>query len=272
MHQFSSPGYAWVRAVVLSCLRAVVPSCWFQVRFGIWDLGFPLTAVSGCAFVGCGCAIPWLFCLLSILYARSASALRAFPRYAILANVKRLVLFLILLGSLGCGKNLERQVQEQVRTFDQASLSDQQVEVLNVQEIGDHAVAEVRITTAVRLVKKDGTWVIEEFRIGDRRWERAEHILAVINEKRTETTLQQMDLITEGIRRYTALNHQIPQVSSFEDLMDLLSPQFQDRVVRIDAWSNPFSYQTIGTDKYDLKSAGPDGNLETPDDLVVRSQ
>jgi len=122
---------------------------------------------------------------------------RASARYAILANVKRLGLFLILLGSLGCGKSLERQVQEQIRTFDHASLSKQQVEVQNVKEIGDHAVAEVRITTAVRLVKKDGTWVIEEFRIGDRRWERAEHILAVINEERTETTLQQLNLITE---------------------------------------------------------------------------
>ncbi len=193
---------------------------------------------------------------------------RAFAHYAILAKVKRLSLFLILLGSLGCGKNLERQIQEQVRTFDNASLSKQQVEVQNVKEIGDHAVAEIRITTAVRLIKKDGTWVIEEFRIGDRRWERAEHILVVINEERTETTLQQLNLITEGIRRYADLNHQIPQVSRFEELMDILSPQFHNPVVRIDAWSNPFSYEAIGANEYDLKSAGPDGNLGTPDDLV----
>ena len=205
--------------------------------------------------------------LLSILYGRSASALRPFARYAILANVKSLGLFLILLGSLGCGKSLEKQVQEQIRTFDHASLSEQQVEVQNVKEIGDHAVAEVRITTAVRLVKKDGDWVIEEFRIGDRRWERAEHILAVINEQRTETTLQQLNLITEGIRRYADLNQQLPKASSFEELMDILSPQFHNQVVRIDAWSNPFSYQAIGADGYDLKSAGPDGDLGTPDDL-----
>ena len=191
-----------------------------------------------------------------------------FARYAILANVKSLGLFLILLGSLGCGKSLEKQVQEQIRTFDHASLSEQQVEVQNVKENGDHAVAEVRITTAVRLVKKDGNWVIEEFRIGDRRWERAEHILAVINEQRTETTLQQLNLITEGIRRYADLNQEIPKVSSFEELMDILSPQFHNQVVRIDAWSNPFSYQTVGADAYDLKSAGPDGNLGTLDDIV----
>ena len=190
---------------------------------------------------------------------------------AILANVKRLGLLLILLGSLGCGKNLEKQVQEQIRTFGHASLSKQQVEVLNVKEIGDHAVAEVRITTAVRLVKKDGTWMIEEFRIGDRRWERVEHILAVINEERAKTTLQQLNLITEGIRRYTDLNHQIPQASSFEELMDVLSPQFHNQVVRIDAWSNPFSYQATGANEYDLKSAGPDGDLGTPDDLVPGS-
>ena len=185
--------------------------------------------------------------------------------------MRRLGLLLLLLGSLGCGKNLEKQVQEQVRTFAHASLSEQQVEVQNVEEIGDHAVAEVRITTAVRLVKKNGTWVIEEFRIGDRRWEKAEHILALINEKRAETTRQQLKVITEGIRRYTDVNHQIPQASSFEELMDLLSPQFHNQVVRIDAWSNPFSYQTKGADGYDLKSAGPDGDLGTPDDLFPQS-
>ena len=210
--------------------------------------------------------------LLSILYGRSASALRPFARYAILANVKNLGLFLILLGSLGCGKSLEKQVQEQIRTFDHASLSEQQVEVQNVKEIGDHAVAEVRITTAVRLVKKDGDWVIEEFRIGDRRWERAEHILAVINEQRTETTVQQLNLITEGIRRYADLNQQLPKASGFEELMDILSPQFHNQVVRIDAWSNPFSYQAISADGYDLKSAGPDGDLGTPDDLFPDPQ
>ena len=192
--------------------------------------------------------------------------------YAILANVKRLGLFLILLGSFACGRSLERQIQDQVRTFDNASLADNQVEVENVREIGDHAVAEVQITTAVRLVKKDGKWVIEEFRIGDRRWERAEHILAVINEKRTGTTLQQMSLIREGIRRYADLNNQIPQVASFEELIDLLSPQFQSRIVRIDAWSNPFFYRALGVNDYVLSSAGPDGSLGTPDDLVAGSQ
>ncbi len=135
---------------------------------------------------------------------------------------------------------MERQIQDQIRTFDNASLADNQVKVDNVRELGDHAVAEVQITTAVRLIKKDGKWLIEKFRIGDRRWERAEHILAVINEQRTETTLQQMSLIREGIRRYADLNNQTPQVASFEELMDILSPQFQSPIVRIDAWSNPF--------------------------------
>jgi len=200
------------------------------------------------------------------------SAAEKETNYAILANVKRLCLVLILLGSFACGKSVERQIQDQIRTFDNASLADNQVKVDNVRELGDHAVAEVQITTAVRLIKKDGKWLIEEFRIGDRRWEKAEHILAVINEKRTETTLQQMSLIREGIRNYADLNNQAPQVASFEELMDILSPQFQSRIVRIDSWSNPFFYRAIGVNDYALSSAGPDGNMGTPDDLVVGIQ
>ncbi|MDA2924164.1 type II secretion system protein GspG [Acidobacteria bacterium AH-259-L09] len=184
--------------------------------------------------------------------------------------MKRLGVCLFLLASLACGKSLEKQVQDQVRTFANASLGDKQVEVKNVRRMGDQAVAEIEITTAVRLTKKDGKWVIDEFRIGDRRWEKAEDILEVINEKRTGKTLQQMNLLAERILRYTDVNGQVPQVSSFEALIDLLTPQFLDRIIRIDAWSNPFSYQATGANEYNLRSAGPDGNLGTPDDLVTR--
>lgn len=183
--------------------------------------------------------------------------------------MKRLAPWLILLTSIACGKSVEKQIRDQVRNFDNASLAQKQVEVKNVQEMGDHAVAEVQITTAVKMIKQDGKWLIEEFRIGDRRWERADHILELINEKRTATTLQQINQITDGIRRYTDLNSRIPQVSTFEELVDMLSPHFQNQVIRIDSWSNPFYYRARGDHQYTLRSLGPDGRLGTSDDLVA---
>lgn len=185
-----------------------------------------------------------------------------------LVIVNRLAVLSFLIACLGCAKNLEKQAQEQVRTFAKASLGQKQVEVKNVRAIGDHAVAEIQITTGVKMIKKEGEWIIEEVRIGDRHWEKAEDLLTVVHEKRTGKTLQQMGQIAEGIARYSKVQGETPQVTNFEALMDLLSPRFFEGIIRIDAWANPFSYQTQGKDNYDLRSAGPDGALETADDLV----
>jgi hypothetical protein len=37
----------------------------------------------------------------------------------------------------------------------------------------------------------------------------------------------------------------------------------------VDEWNHPFAYRRVA-DEYELRSAGPDGQLETPDDLVYR--
>lgn len=174
----------------------------------------------------------------------------------------------LLFVCLGCAKSLEKQAQDQVRTFAKASLGQKQVEVENIRSIGDHAVAEIQITTGVKMIKKDGEWIIEEVRIGDRHWEKAEDLLTVVREKRTGNTLQQMDQIAKGIARYSIVQGETPQVKNFEELMNLLSPRFLERIIRTDGWANPFSYQTQGGDNYDLRSAGPDGALETADDLM----
>jgi len=188
--------------------------------------------------------------------------------YGILTMVNRLAVLSFLFVCLGCAKSMERQTQDQVRTFAKASLGQKQVEVENIRAIGDHAVAEIQITTGVKMIKKDGEWVIEEVRVGDRHWEKAEDLLTVVRDKRTGNTLQQMDQIAEGIAHYSKVQGETPQVTNFEELIDLLSPRFLERIIRIDGWANPFSYQTQGRDNYDLRSSGPDGALETADDLV----
>ena len=174
---------------------------------------------------------------------------------------------LALLMLTGCAKSMEKQIQDQVRTFGGASLNEAQVEITGVQESGDYATAEVRVTTAVKLRRDRDEWVIEEIRIGDRRWESAEHILAALEEKRTEATLRQMKLLQEGIGGYESRFGQVPQVDTFEELIDLISPDYQAAVIRIDAWSNPFHYRAEGEHLYDLRSSGRDGRIGSEDDL-----
>ena len=175
----------------------------------------------------------------------------------------------ILFTLSACGRTLDKQVSNQVRNLDQASFGEEEVVVRNIRQTRDSAVAEIQVSTAVKMKREQGKWLIEEIRIADRRWEKVEHILAVLKQERTATTRQHMDQISSGIRGYRERRGRLPQVYTFTDLIDVLSPAYLEPVIRIDAWSNPFFYRPLGTDGYDLRSAGPDGRLQTADDLVA---
>lgn len=176
---------------------------------------------------------------------------------------------LLLVFLTACGKKIEKHVQETVSRFDNALLSSDQVEVTSVRRSGDQALAEIKVTTAVKMVKRKGKWEIEEIRIGDRRWEKAEHILAFLNQKRAERTLQHLNELSEAIERYAQQNGTPPEAKSYQVLVDVLAANYLSRVIRIDAWSNPFQYRALAGAGYDLRSAGADGKFGTPDDLVA---
>ena len=51
-------------------------------------------------------------------------------------------------------------------------------------------------------------------------------------------------------------------------LIDHLSPKYLIRVIRIDPWHRPYHYEGQ-QDRYLLRSLGPDGKPNTPDDIVI---
>lgn len=179
---------------------------------------------------------------------------------------------LVLLSIVSCGKRIDQQVKQTVRTFDNLSLSDKNIEVQDVRESGGQLVAQIKVTTAVKMIRKDGKWVIDEIRIGDRQWEKADHVVAILNQKRSETTRRQMNVVSASINRYLAEKGTLPEVGTYEALIDVLSPGYLGPVIRVDAWSNPFRYRALSQNNYELRSAGPDGAVGTQDDLIVGSR
>ncbi len=180
---------------------------------------------------------------------------------------------LALLSALvfaGCAKNVNRQIKEAVAHFDNLDLSENEIEILSTQEIGGNAIAQVQIKTAVKLVKKNGQWVMDEVRIGDRRWEKADHIRAVLRSQRTETTRKRLQLIGEGIRRYVERQGALPQVSDFDGLVAVLTPEYLPEVIALDAWSNEYAYRRVSPHLVEVRSSGPDRLYGTEDDLTER--
>ncbi|HUV14869.1 MAG TPA: type II secretion system protein GspG [Acidobacteriota bacterium] len=179
----------------------------------------------------------------------------------------------LLIGTIllvSCGKSLDKQVQEQVRTSANAELDAEAVEILSVRESGNQAIAEISVKTAVRMRKEGKHWVLDEVRLGDRRWEKVDRILAALEESRKAETLGQIDQIAHGIQKYVEDSGKVPQVMSYEELLDTLNPRYLPTVIRVDSWWKPFGYEPQGTAAFDLRSAGPDGEFHTDDDLVSK--
>ena len=177
----------------------------------------------------------------------------------------------LVLGLAACGKSLDKQVADSVRVFDGLSLDQKQVEILSAEESGDTILAEIRVTTAVRLVRSEGKWELAEIRLGDRRWEKADHILTLLDEQRLETTRGLLRQLHQAMQSHLESEGTVPQVETFTALVDVLYPAFLEEAVRLDAWSNPFVYEVTSASQYGLRSPGADGVDGTTDDISVEN-
>ena len=176
---------------------------------------------------------------------------------------------LLLLVS-GCGKDLEGQLQEQVRTLGNAALKPEQVEITSIRSSGDDAVAEITIKTAVKMRKQGNEWVLDEVSLGGGRWEKVDRILRAVNQERGDETQRQMEAVRDGIARYRSREGEVPQVRNYVALIDVLAPGDLSTVIRLDSWGNQFFYRAFSVDSYEIRSTGPDALVYTDDDLVVK--
>jgi hypothetical protein len=177
-----------------------------------------------------------------------------------------ILLFLLFLAS--CGKSLENQIDQQIRTLDNLDLDKDSIEILSIEDSGQYAIAEVSVKTAVKM-KRDGSgWVLEEVRLGDGKWEKVDRIIEALNLKRSEETVEKMEIIQAGIRLYQTNRGELPRAQDFRELVDLINPIFMNEVIRTDGWWNSFSFRLVDKKSFELRSAGPDRQFYTTDDIV----
>ena len=71
----------------------------------------------------------------------------------------------------------------------------------------------------------------------------------------------------------TAINTYEVQVGKFPDSLDDLTTETETRGALLDknnladAWGNPFQYKKISKFKFEIRSAGPDGQMGNEDDI-----
>lgn len=59
--------------------------------------------------------------------------------------------------------------------------------------------------------------------------------------------------------------------NSFPESLDEMPPHLTEGLKRSDGWGNPLLYRLLRIDKYNLISAGPDGEFGNADDIVLEN-
>jgi hypothetical protein len=59
--------------------------------------------------------------------------------------------------------------------------------------------------------------------------------------------------------------------NSYPDSLDEIDPMMREDLKDVDGWGNKILYRKLRIDKYNLISAGPDGEFGNDDDVVVEN-
>jgi Type II secretion system (T2SS), protein G len=142
------------------------------------------------------------------------------------------------------------------------------VRVREVSMMGSSAVVVAQVETAFRFVKGDGgKWRVAEIRTGDNRWEDVEELLRAVNAEKAGRARAELETLAVALESFRRERGFYPTADDERGLVDHLNPRYLARVVRVDPWHNPYLYEGA-RDSYTLRSAGADGEENTPDDLV----
>ena len=126
------------------------------------------------------------------------------------------------------------------------------------------------VKVAARLLNEKTGWRVAELRTGNRDWVKLEPIVAAVNEEKQKKARAELELIAIALEKYRK-DHGFYVVSDSQAVaIDHLSPRYLVQVIRVDPWHQPYKY--LGErDHFTLRSAGPDGKADTPDDIQLVS-
>ena len=130
-------------------------------------------------------------------------------------------------------------------------------------------VAWVKVET--RLLNDKSGWHVSELRTGNREWVKLEPLVAAVNEGKEKKARAELELIARALEQFRNDRGFFVVSDSHAVAVDYLNPRYLPRVIRVDPWHQPYKY--LGErDHFTLRSTGPDGKENTPDDILIQSR
>jgi hypothetical protein len=127
-------------------------------------------------------------------------------------------------------------------------------------------VAWVRVEA--RLLNDRKGWRVTELRTGNRDWIALDQITAAVNREKQQLARRELEAMAQALDRFHKDRGFFVVSDSQAVAMDHLSPRYLTQVIRVDPWHRSYKYDG-DRDHFTLRSAGPDGKADTPDDLIV---
>lgn len=130
------------------------------------------------------------------------------------------------------------------------------------------AIALVRVE--FRLTRDRQGWHVAEFKSGGRDWVNVSDVPVAVDQLKRSVASDELSVIATALDKFRRERGYFVVSDKESVLIDHLSPKYLARVIRVDPWARPYQYDGQ-PDRYSLRSLGPDGKPNTPDDIVVSS-
>ena len=128
------------------------------------------------------------------------------------------------------------------------------------------AVALVRVD--FRLARDPKGWHVAEFKSGSRNWVSVTEVPAAVDQIKRSAASDELSSVAKALADFRRERGYFVVSDKESVLIDHLSPRYLTRVIRVDPWQRPYQYEGQ-QDQYSLRSLGPDGKANTPDDVVI---
>ena len=119
-----------------------------------------------------------------------------------------------------------------------------------------------------RLARDAKGWRVAEVKSGNRDWVNVAGLAAAIDLVKRSAAADELSTIAKALGDFRRERGYFVVADQESVLIDHLSPRYLTRVIRMDPWYRPYQYEGQ-QDRYSLRSLGPDGKPNTPDDIVV---
>ena len=130
------------------------------------------------------------------------------------------------------------------------------------------ALIESSIQVDFRLAREARGWRVSEFKSGNRAWTNLDALPVALNEVKRASATSDLATIANALIDFRRKRGSFVVSDKESVLIDHLSPHYLTRVIRVDPWHRPYQYDGA-QDRFSLRSLGPDGKPNTPDDIVV---